>query len=101
VKFIINYQKMSDYDTKTLYNNPDELTSAELLKIRNKIRFQRIMPYFGAFSATSLMMAFFGPRQRSLVLAGAAVGYLVGCNAASSARTCYVKEDDEIMMAWD
>ena len=92
---------MSDYDTKALYNNHDELSTQELLKIRNKIRFQRIMPFFGAFASTSLMMAFFGPRHSSLVLAGAAAGYIVGCNASASARTCYVKEDDDIMTAWD
>ena len=82
---------MSDFDTKTLYHNPDELSSAELLKIRNKIRFQRIMPIFGALSATGLMMAFFGPRQRNMVLAGSLVGYCIGCNAAASTSTVYVK----------
>jgi len=95
---------MADYDLKTLFHNPEELTDKQLYQLRGKIKFQRyVMPFFGAFSSTMFMMTFFGPRQRHLVLLGAVGGYLMGMGTASMTRTFVLTEtiDRDIMKAWD
>jgi hypothetical protein len=94
-------------DLKQLFHNPDSLTDSELSKLRSKIRQQSWMPYFtGVFSGVFLGVIDNQLLGKSLcgkrILAGAAVGYLIGANGANAYNTVLNRSfDREIVNAFD
>jgi hypothetical protein len=99
-------------DLKVLFHNPEELTDDELALARQKITFQRSMPWvtavFGGFSVFLLERAILRRTRatNAFMAAGAVAGFWLG-NANSSSdglvSTDYEKRtfDREIYSAFD
>ena len=98
-------------DLKVLFHNPEELTDDELALVREKIRFQRSMPWITAFFGGVSVLLFERAILRktratnAFIAAGALAGFWLGNTSAANGleQTDYERRthDTEIYNAFD